>query len=85
MSAMFDAQNRAGKGVKCVYFNKFGSNGTYVACAARVTSSRAFTVLQHGGGMTPMQSDDLPCQDLADKGKPLVMALLDDVVEDMIL
>ena len=85
MSAMFDAQGRAGKGVKCVYFNKSGSTGTYVACAARITSARAFTVLQHGGIMTPMQSDDLPCQDLTDKGKPVVMAVLDDVVEDLIL
>ena len=85
MSAMFDAQNRAGKGVKCIYFNKSGSTGSYVACAARVTASRAFTVLQHGGCLTSMQSDDLPCQDLADKGKPVVMAVLDDVVEDLIL
>lgn len=85
MSAMFDVQGRAGKGVKCVYFNKSGSTGTYVAAAARITASRPFTVLQHGGLMTPMLSDELPCQDLADKGKPTVMAVLDDVVEDLIL
>jgi len=85
MGAMFDAQNRAGKGVKCVSFNKSGSTGTYVAAAARITASRAFTVLQHGGVMTPMMSDELPCQGLADKGKPTVMAVLDDVVEDLIL
>ena len=85
MGAMFDAQNRAGKGVKCVAFNKSGSTGTYVAAAARITASRAFTVLKHGGVMTPMMSDELPCQGLADKGKPTVMAVLDDVVEDLIL
>ena len=85
MSAMFDAQGRAGKGVKCVYFNKSGSTGTYVAAAARITNTRAFTVLQHGGLLTPLSSDDLPCQDLADKGKPIVMAVLDDVVEELIL
>ena len=85
MSAMFDAQGRAGKGVKCVYFNKSGSTGTYVAAAARITNTRAFTVMQHGGLLTPLSSDDLPCQDLADKGKPIVMAVLDDVVEDLIL
>ena len=85
MGAMFDVQGRAGKGVKCVYFNKSGSTGTYVAAAARITASRAFTVLQHGGLMTSMLSDELPCQDLADKGKPTVMAVLDDVVEDLIL
>ena len=85
MGAMFDAQGRAGKGVKCVYFNKSGSTGTYVAAAARVTSSRAFTVLQKGGVMTTLLSDELSCQDLSDKGKPTVMAVMDDVVEDLIL
>ena len=85
MGAMFDVQGRAGKGVKCVSFNKSGSTGTYVAAAARITASRPFTVLQHGGVMTPMMSDELACQDLSDKGKPTVMAVLDDVVEDLIL
>ena len=85
MGSMFDVQGRAGKGVKCVYFNKSGSTGAYVAAAARITSSRAFTVLQHGGIMTSMLSDELPCQNLSDKGKPTVMAVLDDVVEDIIL
>ena len=82
---LFDTQGRAGKGVKCVSFNKSGSTGTYVAAAARITSSRAFTVLQNGGVMTPMLSDELPVQDLSDKGKPTVMAVLDDVVTDLIL
>ncbi|MBE5787709.1 MAG: DNA topoisomerase 4 subunit A, partial [Clostridiales bacterium] len=85
MGAMFDAQGRAGKGVKCVSFNKSGSTGVYVAVAVRITASRAFTVYQHGGMMTPMTSDELPCQNLNDKGKPTVMAVLDDVVEDLIL
>lgn len=85
MGAMFDAQGRAGKGVKCVSFNKSGSTGTYVAAAARITAARAFTVLQAGGLMTPMTSDDLPCQALPDKGKPTIMAVLDDVVLDLIL
>ncbi len=85
MSAMFDTQGRAGKGVKCVYFNKSGSTGSYVAAAARISNTRSFTVLQHNGMLTTMSTDDLFCQDLADKGKPIVMAVLDDVVEDLIL
>ncbi len=83
--ALFDAQGRAGKGVKCVSFNKSGSTGTYVAAAARITATRSFTVLQHGGMMTPLSSEDLAVQDLPDKGKPAVMAVLDDVVVDLIL
>ena len=35
--------------------------------------------------MTPMTPEELPCQALADKGKPAVMAVLDDVVQDIIL
>ena len=85
MGAMFDVQGRAGKGVKCVGFNKSGSTGSYIAAAARVTASRAFTVLQKNGAMTTLMSDELPCQDLPDKGKPMVLALLDDTVEDLIL
>ncbi len=85
MTAMFDIQGRAGKGVKCIYFNKSGSTGSYVAAAARISGPRAFTVVQHGGMLTAIQSDDLPCQDLPDKGKPAVIAVLDDVVEDLIL
>ena len=85
MGALFDAQGRGGKGVKCVVFNKSGSTGSYVAAAARITAPRAFTVLQSGGLMTPMTSEELPCLALADKGKPAVMAVLDDVVEDLIL
>ena len=85
MGALFDVQGRAGKGVRCVYFNKSGSTGAYVAAAARITAARAFTVLQSGGLMTPMTPEELPCQALADKGKPAVMAVLDDVVQDIIL
>ena len=82
---LFDAQGRAGKGVRCISFNKSGSTGTYLAAAVRITASRAFTVLQNGGVMTPMMSDMLPVQDLSDKGKPTVMAVLDDIVTDLIL
>lgn len=85
MGAMFDVQQRAGKGVKCVSFNRSGTTGTYIAVACRISQSTAFTVLQNGGMMTQMVSDELPCQSLADKGKPTVMAVLDDVVMDLII
>ena len=84
VGAMFDAQGRAGKGVKCVSFNKSGTTGSYVAGAARVTASREISVLQREGEITNVLSDSLVCQDLADKGKPVVSAILDDVVEDIL-
>ena len=85
MGAMFDAQGRAGKGVKCFAFNKNGSNGTCVAAAQCVNGTRFMTVVQFGGLLTPMSTEDIPCQNLPDKGKPSVMAVLDDVVTELIL
>ena len=49
-------------------------SGVRCSAAARITAARAFTVLQSGGLMTPMTPEELPCQALADKGKPAVMA-----------
>ena len=85
MGAMFDTQGRAGKGVKCFAFNKNGSNGTMIAAADCVYGTKLMTVMQHGGIMTPMSTEDVPCQNLPDKGKPAVMAVLDDVVTELIL
>ncbi|MBR5230690.1 MAG: DNA topoisomerase 4 subunit A [Clostridia bacterium] len=83
--AMLDPQGRAGKGVKCFPFNKNGSNGTYVAAAAKISFVRDFTVQQAGGMLTPMNSESIACQSLSDKGKMAVIALMDDVVTDIIL
>ena len=85
MGAMFDCQGRAGKGVKCFAFNKNGSNGSCIAAAACVSGTRLMTVMQYGGIMTPMSTEDIPGQNLSDKGKPSVMAVLDDVVTELIL
>ena len=85
MGALFDTQGRAGKGVHCVAFNKNGATGTYVAALGRVTGAKTFSVLQTGGLMTEMTAEEMPCQSLSDRGKPTVMAILDDVVEDLIL
>ena len=85
MGVLFDTQGRAGKGVRCVSFNKNGATGQTLACACRVDRPCMLTVLQNGGMVTPMSTEDIPCQNLSDKGKPAVMAVLDDTVEEMIL
>lgn len=85
MGALFDVQGRGGKGCRCVSFNKNGSTGTYVAAACCVNGTRAFSVRQAGGMITALQSDMLPCLPLADKGKPIVMALMSEVVEELLL
>ncbi len=85
MGVLFDTQGRAGKGVRCISFNKNGATGQTLACACRVDRPCMLTVLQNGGMATPMSTEDIPCQNLSDKGKPAVMAVLDDTVEELIL
>ena len=83
--AMLDPQGRGGKGARIMPFNKNGSTGTYVAACRKLSAVRDFTVLQKNGMLTPMNSESIAPQSLADKGKTAVIALMDDVVTDVIL
>ena len=85
MGSMSDAQGRGGKGVHAFYFNKSGSNGSYVAAFARLSEPRSFSVLQKQGELTPLTAAEIAPQDLTDRGKPYVLALLDNVVTDIVL
>lgn len=85
MGSMSDAQGRGGKGVHAFYFNKSASNGSYVAAFARLTEPRSFSVLQKQGEMTTLTAAEIVPQDLTDRGKPYVMALLDNIVTDIVL
>jgi DNA gyrase subunit A len=78
--AMFDVQGRAGKGVHCFFFNKNGSTGTCLAGALLLTAPRDVDISQHGGAVSVISSQAFPVQALSDKGKPIVVAILDDVV-----
>ncbi|MEG1890452.1 MAG: DNA topoisomerase (ATP-hydrolyzing) [Clostridia bacterium] len=80
----FEPQSRAGKGVKCFYFNKSGSNGLVLAGAALLsTPSTAVRVLQAISNPTILMADDVISQGKQDKGMPYVMAVLDDVVNGL--
>ncbi len=83
--ALLDPQGRAGKGVRIFTFNKNGSNGAYIAACRKLSSVREFTVQQRSGTLTPMSSESIACQGMADRGKMAVIALMDDVVTDIIL
>ncbi len=83
--SVLDSQNRGGKGIHSFYFNKSGNNGTYVAAAALLTAPRSFSVLQASGDLTPLSSDEIALQTPTDRGRPYVMALLDNVVKDLVL
>ena len=85
MGTMFEPQGRAGKGVRCFGFLKNGVNGSCIAASACVSGTHFITVLMTGGVMNPLSTEDLVCQDLPDKGKPVVMAVMDEVVTDLIV
>ncbi len=85
MGSMSDAQGRGGKGVHAFYFNKSGNNGSYLAAFARLTEPRSFSVLQKQGDLTPLSAAEVAPQNLTDRGKPYVLALLDNVVTDIIV
>ena len=78
----FEPQARGGKGVKAFYFNKSGSNGTCVAGAALCGDGAGAQVRveQRISPPTVLAAQDAPLQGKQDKGLPLVMALMDDVV-----
>ena len=78
----FEPQARAGKGVKAFYFNKSGSNGTRLAGAALIPGEGTVSlrVDQSISPCTVLMSDEAPLQGKQDKGVPMVMALMDDVV-----
>ncbi len=85
MGALIDRQARAGKGAKCIALAKDGSTGSKLVSALTVNGFRGMTVVQHGGSLTPVTTEEFPVSGASDRGKPIVVAVLDDVVEDVII
>jgi len=83
--SMVDRQRRAGKGVHSFYFYKNGSNGSYLAAAALLRTPRSFTVETTLGQLVAVNSEEIARQTLTERGKPYIMAVMDDVVSDLIL
>ena len=81
--SMIDPQRRAGKGVHAFQFNKNGNNGTYIACGFVCDLPRTFTVYTTGGQAVPMNTEEIALQKLSDRGKPYLMAVMDDIVNDL--
>ncbi len=79
-----DVQRRSGKGVHAFTFNKSGSNGSFIAAAKLVGENSLISILQRHGDMTTFSSEEIVCQQLSDKGKPYVMALMENTVVDML-
>ena len=78
----FEPQNRAGKGVRCFYFNKNGSNGKCIAAICRISRELPCDLLvyQARSPVSKLSRDDILLQNRAGKGMPYVMAILDDIV-----
>ncbi len=85
MGALADSQARGGKGAKCVTMARDGLTGTYVAACGVVRNLQHMTVVQKSGILTPITTEDLGAASMNDRGKPVVMALMDDVVTDLII
>lgn len=83
--AMLDRQHRSGKGSRVFTFLKNGSNGTQIAAGCVLKAAQSFSVLQKQGELTPMTTDAIICQTAQDKGKPYVIAILDNTVSDLIV
>ena len=78
----FETQNRAGKGVRCFYFNKNGSNGRNLAGIAKVNRDVPCDLLiwQVRTPMSKLNRNEILLQNRSGKGMPYVMAILDDIV-----
>lgn len=85
LGSIIDVQRRGGKGVHAMYFNKNGSNGSYVAAMIVISQSSLFSVLQKQGDLTPMSSEEIVYQSLVEKGKPYVMAIMENTVTDLLV
>ena len=81
----FETQNRSGKGVRCFYFNKNGSNGRGIAGVVVLKEEVPATLLisQLRSPVTKIGSNEILLQNRSGKGMPYVMAILDDVVTSL--
>ncbi|MDO4568108.1 MAG: DNA topoisomerase (ATP-hydrolyzing) [Clostridia bacterium] len=80
----YDIQNRYGKGVKTFDFKKNGSNGTHLVAAMRVTQPQSIMARTLRGTETSFYSDDVPIESKSGKGAPIVIALLDDRITEVL-
>ena len=82
----FDRQNRNGKGIRTFYFNKNGSNGNHLAKAIVLNDdAQRLIVVQAQSPVSVFTAGEIALQQKTDKGKPYVLAIMDDIVLDVLL
>nr|WP_122013289.1 DNA gyrase subunit A [Maliibacterium massiliense] len=77
----FDIQNRNGKGAKTFDFKPGGASGEACVAAFYVTQPYEIVLVQRKGETTRLSTEAVPIQSRSAKGRPLVMAMLDDTVQ----
>ena len=81
----FERQNRNGKGVRCFPFARNGANGSQLVSALRTSPDTPdLLICQVQSPPTRMPVSAVAIQPMSGKGSPLVMAILGDVVTDVI-
>lgn len=80
----YDLQNRYGKGVKTFDFKRNGSNGTKLIWAGHITDPVSLIAVQKHGTETEFSSENVPIEARNGKGSPIVITVLDDVIERII-
>ena len=82
----FEPQSRGGKGARCFAFQRNGSNGTVIAGVSLMPASAPARLLvtQFRSPTTLLSRQEIVLQPRAGKGMPYVMAILDDVVTDVL-
>lgn len=78
-----DAQNRGGKGQKAFSFNKTQNNGSYLAGAKLMKEPGSVQIVMKDGETQHFDSEQIFLQSLQDKGKLMVIAILDNVISNI--
>jgi DNA gyrase subunit A len=79
--ADFDLQGRNGKGARVFPFRAGTMPGDFIASAVHVTEPMTLTIVRKKSEPVAISTESIPIQMRADKGSPIVVAMLDDVVE----
>lgn len=76
-----ERQNRNGKGIRIMNLLKNTSNGTLVCKYCLYTNNTLLLVQQNKSGFSLLHTIDVPIQNKAGKGTPMLVSILDDLVK----
>ncbi|MDD4797248.1 MAG: DNA gyrase subunit A [Eubacteriales bacterium] len=84
LAVELEMQARAGKGGRVFAFHKNGANGERLAWAQLLKSPVDWNVIQASGQETVLRTDTVPLSGKAGGGAPVVIAVLGDVVSQVV-